>query len=192
MSEEQFGIIDSVSLEPSSLILNDDEVLSLNEMTHFKNGTLLYRATRDGFNALAIHSKCEGRKNTVVVIKTDKNHVFGGFSPSEWNSSFNSFDASAFVFNLRRAGISTNEKFLINPQNNSFGHSNSFSFVSGFQFGNNFGIRRDGFQIGNKIFIIDNSNSVYGSDQNIDNLNYHAGIKNNWLTLEIEVYELTV
>ena len=70
-------------------------------MTHFKNGTLLYRATRDGFDAAAFHNKCDGRPNTVTLIETDSNNVFGGFASSKWNSSgYFIADFGAFVFSL--------------------------------------------------------------------------------------------
>ena len=116
------GIIDlwTLILEPKSLILNEDEVWSLCEMADFKSGTLLYRATRDGFDSSAFHSKCDGKANTVTLIKTDSNYVFGGFASSKWNSSFKFIvDSSAFVFSLRREGISRSDKFMIKSKNPS-------------------------------------------------------------------------
>jgi hypothetical protein len=40
-------------------------------MTNSKNGTLLYRGTRDGFTAKSFHEKCDGKENTITIIKTD-------------------------------------------------------------------------------------------------------------------------
>jgi hypothetical protein len=40
--------------------------------------TLLYRASRDGYNAVNFHAKCDNRGKTVTIIKTKKNYVFGG------------------------------------------------------------------------------------------------------------------
>ena len=106
--------------ELSSLILNDDEFKWLSEMTQFTSDTLLYRATRDGFNSLAFHSKCDGKSNTVTIVKTDSNCVFGGFTSAAWKSAGSCAvayikDTNAFVFSLRREGFSKSEKFLINP-----------------------------------------------------------------------------
>ena len=175
---------------PRSLILNDDEVWSLSEMTHFKSGTLLYRATRDGCNAAAFHSKCDGKANTITFIKTDSNDVFGGFASASWNSSgYYIADSSAFVFYLRRKGSSKCEKFIIKRENLYKAMIGNRNYGPIFGGGNG-----DANNNGCDILIIDNSNIYHGSESNINGSYqlpiYLAGIQNNWLTLEIEVYEL--
>ena len=203
----------------SSLILNDGEDLSLSKMFNFKKETLLYRATRDGFNAAAFHNKCNGRRNTVTLIKTDSNDVFGGFTSAAWNSSYTYIaDAKAFVFSLRRNGTSNNEKFMIKPSNSNtalignpkhgpiFGGGNGNAInkscnycrnyygncncVSGYDY-----ITYNGYETGCEIFIKDNSNVNHGSEANIGDsyqLPYNlAKTKKEWLTTEIEVFELT-
>ena len=75
---------------------------SLIEMTTSNNEKLLYRATRDGFTAKAFHSICDGKANTITIIKNNFNYVFGGFASAAWNSSgIFASDNSAFVFSLR-------------------------------------------------------------------------------------------
>jgi hypothetical protein len=75
----------------------------------------LYRATRDGFSASSFHRKCAGITNTISKNKTDSNYVLGGFTSITWNSteenSYWSPDNTAFLFSLRRSGVSNNEKF---------------------------------------------------------------------------------
>ena len=44
-----------------------------------RTATLLYRATRDGFAASSFHSRCDGRDNTVTIIKTNSNYVLINF-----------------------------------------------------------------------------------------------------------------
>ena len=62
-----------------SLIFNEEESLSLTDMTKIMdNGILLYRATRDGFTAKSFHSKCDDIPNTVTIIKNNFNYGFGG------------------------------------------------------------------------------------------------------------------
>jgi hypothetical protein len=64
-----------------SAILTPEENLNLAGMTRFnQQALLLYRATRDGFDASSFHSKCDGKANTVTIIKTDSNYVFGGYA----------------------------------------------------------------------------------------------------------------
>jgi hypothetical protein len=47
---------------------------------------LLYRASRDGFEAKAFHQACDGRGPTICLFKSDKNKTFGGYSDKSWFS----------------------------------------------------------------------------------------------------------
>jgi hypothetical protein len=49
---------------------------------HFESNSkwkLLYRASVDGFRATDFHRKCDGKPNTVSIIKTTDDFVFGGW-----------------------------------------------------------------------------------------------------------------
>ncbi len=74
-------------------------------MTKSSKGILLYRPTRDGFTSQAFHSKCDGKGNTITIIKNNLNYVFGGYASSAWNRSGSINDPNAFLFSLRRAGV---------------------------------------------------------------------------------------
>lgn len=65
---------------------------------------LLYRGSKDGFEASAFHEKCDFMDNTVVVVQSKENgNVFGGYTAAPWKSP-NSFqfveDGQAFLFLL--------------------------------------------------------------------------------------------
>ena len=60
--------------------------MSIIQMTNSSNGILLYRATRDGFESRSFHLKCDGKANTVTIIKTNGNYVFGGYTAAKWTS----------------------------------------------------------------------------------------------------------
>ena len=49
---------------------------------------LLFRASRDGFAALAFHSKCDNKGPTITVVKSGEN-IFGGFTEKAWTSKIN-------------------------------------------------------------------------------------------------------
>jgi hypothetical protein len=49
--------------------------------------TLLWRGTRDGFQAKEFHHRCDGHPNTLTVILDTDGNIFGGFTPVEWESS---------------------------------------------------------------------------------------------------------
>ena len=84
----------------------------------------MYRATQDGFTANEFHSKCDGESKTITIIKTNTNYVFGGYTSSAWNSEGDYiFDSNAFIFSLRRNGVSKCEKFMVkNPDKAIIGH----------------------------------------------------------------------
>ena len=172
-----------------SLILNRDECLSLFQMINSSHGKLLYRATRDGFTSQAFHSKCDNIANTVTIIKNNLNFVFGGYTSAAWISTSGwKNDPNAFIFSLRRNGKSTNEKFLVkHPEYAIYGFS---------LYGPTFGSGHD-------IHVCNESNKIEGSFSCVgysyvipdryrseDVRNFLSGNYNQWLSKEIEVYEI--
>ena len=67
---------------------------------------LLYRATRDGDSEDQLHSKCDNMNNTLVIIKTKENNIFGGFTTALLNciNGYN-FDDYAFLFSINNNKI---------------------------------------------------------------------------------------
>ncbi len=67
-----------------------------------KSFSLLWRGSRDGFDAAAFHLLCDGKANTVTVIKNTGGLIFGGFTSIPWSSSKHIFktDRTAFLFSL--------------------------------------------------------------------------------------------
>ena len=66
---------------------------------------LLYRASRDGWEAKDFHDKCDGKGATVVLVKSDDGgYVFGGYTDVPWSSpSFDAYKYSSesFLFSLK-------------------------------------------------------------------------------------------
>ncbi len=153
-------------------------------MTNSTNGVLLYRATRDGFTAKAFHEKCDGKANTLTIIMTNENYVFGGYTAAEWNSAgFYIEDSSAFIFSLRRNGISKrdkltvkNEKYAING-NSKIGPS--FGYID--------------IRINDRSDINTGSRAIFCSFYQCPpgfTTSLLAGSYDKWLTSEIEVYSI--
>ena len=46
----------------------------------------LYQATKDGGDPINFHLKCDNIPNTLVLIKSEGNRRFGGFTPIPWKS----------------------------------------------------------------------------------------------------------
>ncbi len=179
-SLELFGTIkDHKCWLLDSLILSNEECLSLSEMTQSTKGNLLYRATRDGFTAQAFHLRCDQIKNTITIIKNNLNYVFGGYASADWNSHGSyTYDPNAFLFSLKRNGTSFKDKFIItNPNYALYGHAN---------YGPTFGSGHD-------LHICNQSNISNGCYSGLGNAYNTTGISlvenGNWFTTEIEVYQ---
>ena len=98
-----------------SVIMADDEKSSLlkeiEKKTNKKIKQLnkIYQATIDGGKPINFHNKCDNIPNTLVVIKSEENKRFGGFTPIPWKSEGNYIDdneANTFIFSLDSEQIS--------------------------------------------------------------------------------------
>ena len=52
-----------------------------------KNIILLYRGSRDGFKASKFHEKCDNKGETLTIIKSDGDFIFGGYTEINWEST---------------------------------------------------------------------------------------------------------
>jgi hypothetical protein len=150
---------------------------------------LLYRATIDGFNASSFHSKCDNKSRTISIIKTTSNYVFGGYTNATWDGDgVSKTDSTAFIFSLRRNGVSNNQKFMVIDPSTAI-EANPY-------YGPIFGIRAD-------IFIRDRSDVDGGYIRYCTSYQcppgyswgdtsraYLAGSRDDWLVSEIEVYQI--
>jgi hypothetical protein len=92
-----------------SLILNDKECIDLIKLCEFPKDTkfrLIYRRSIDGPEPYDFHRKCDNVQNTLTIIKTDKNFIFGGYTTQTWNVPDNDLkvfkeDTQAFIFSLK-------------------------------------------------------------------------------------------
>jgi hypothetical protein len=88
-----------------SPILKDKQFFDLIKLCEFNASdkwTLLYRGTRDGFEAKYFHLKCDNKSPTLTIIKAqDSGFIFGGYTEAAW-TSLNGFqvDPNAFIFSL--------------------------------------------------------------------------------------------
>eukprot|EP01083_Nonionella_stella_P169325 573951_1 len=63
---------------------------------------LLYRATNDGWKYDTFFDKCKDAKQTLTIIQTDSNNVFGGYTSIPWrNDNRWRVDDAAFLFLIR-------------------------------------------------------------------------------------------
>ena len=74
------------------------------------NFKLLYRASRDGFEAQNFHKKCDSHINTLTLVKTISQIRFGGFIENYWDSfNGNKIGKKGFVISLNDKNIFYND-----------------------------------------------------------------------------------
>ena len=52
-----------------------------------KEAKLVYKASQHGFSQEVLLQKCLGYKETIVLVKTNKNSVIGGYCPDQWEDT---------------------------------------------------------------------------------------------------------
>jgi hypothetical protein len=63
--------------------------------------SLLYRGSRDGYDAVNFHKKVDNTNQTVTLVETTAGKIFGGYSDQEWNDTSGYKDSeNAFVFSI--------------------------------------------------------------------------------------------
>jgi predicted nucleic acid-binding Zn-ribbon protein len=108
------------TLSLSSLVISDfPEIFSEFRGRRF---SLLWRGSRDGFNAGAFHSRCDGHASTLTVILDTNGNIFGGFTPVEWDSTSNyKTDPSlkSFLFTLKNPHNFPPRRFAVKADGNA-------------------------------------------------------------------------
>lgn len=91
-------------LLPSSVLASSGDKTTLAGYlgTSKMQGTLLYKATVNGWSPTAFHTNSDGQGATLTLIKNNiNNKIFGGYNPQSWdNSSGPKSGAGAFLFSL--------------------------------------------------------------------------------------------
>ncbi|CAF1577547.1 unnamed protein product [Rotaria magnacalcarata] len=99
------GLLDILTdtLFPNGTLLKLEQKKKLNEFygKRYQRWELIYKATRDGFDVDAFHSRCNNKGPTMTIIHSTNNFLFGGYTTISWTSD-NSYrsDDTAFLFTL--------------------------------------------------------------------------------------------
>ena len=81
-----------------------------------KRWVLIYKASRDGFDAAAFHTRCSNRGPTMTIMKSNDDHLFGGYTAIPWTSDGSyKEDSTAFLFTLSNPHGIPPTKYSINP-----------------------------------------------------------------------------
>ena len=110
----------------------DSEIIKYDELSLIEDGIkkkfnkkikkyeLLFRATRDGFEASKFHEKCDGKNYTVTLVITSIGRRFGGFTDQAWDKSDSyKTGSNGFIFSLDNKEIYYNKNSSYNIYCNS-------------------------------------------------------------------------
>ena len=140
----------------------------------------LYQATIDGGNSEIFHKKCDNIANTLILIKSEGQRRFGGFTPIPWKSEENYIkdpEEKTFLFSLDNKKI-----YYLNNSDNAVYHD----INSGPCFGGGRDIALDGNPIKeNKLYTLECSYDYQGD---IHPLSEYKD--NNLKALEYEVFQI--
>ena len=146
------------------------------------NFKLIFKMTKDGSEGKNFHKYCDKKGPTLILIKTNKNRIFGGFTPLDWeNNAKPKYDQSnqTFIFSLN-----LNKKFdMINVDKKAI---QGFSTDYGPNFGDyDFGLTKN-LKEG---MTYANSSCNYLSNDELE-LTGGKGNDDTFVTEEFEVYQV--
>ncbi len=184
ISDEQLDL----NLKSKDIFLNEEEKNMVNNwiLKRMKSEgkkvemVLLYKLTCHGDSSGTFHSYCNGKGNTLTLVRTTKGYRFGGFTAISWASRGNYVnDVNAFLFSLE-----FKEMYLVNIDGTNAIYDSSDRLST---FGN-----------GHDIYIANNCSQNYSSYCNFPYA-YH-GLKQRCLTggvynfkvNEMEVYQIKI
>ena len=120
-------IYDYYVIKMESIIMNDDEQYSLiisllnefkkNDVKHIDT-ELLYRASDNKYSSRIFHDICDEQSNTITIMRTDQDYVFGGFASKPWSTKEYAriVDENAFLFGIRpKLGVYKSRRDHVKP-----------------------------------------------------------------------------
>ena len=104
-------IVNKINYFENNDIINSEEDIEflINRLEFngkIKHFDLIYSVTKNGSGVDIFHNKCDNINNTLTIIKTTKNIIFGGFTKAKWDSNSRGVkDSNAFCFSLNKKKI---------------------------------------------------------------------------------------
>jgi hypothetical protein len=132
--EEEFS--SSVTKFAGSKLLKPAWSKLLSKWTDYKKGwKMIYKGSKDGFQANKFRNMCSGQGPTVTVIKSTNGNIFGGYNANNWASTGSYvYNGKCFLFSF------INEtKQPVQITNTGPHHSNAYSTYDGSNYGPTFG-----------------------------------------------------
>lgn len=93
--------------EINLLLFGIKEINKNVEASNMKYISLIYNSKEDGGSSLIFHKKCDYSKDLLIIIKTNENYIFGGFTKKYFDSENSSkkIDKNSFIFSIDKMKI---------------------------------------------------------------------------------------
>ncbi|CAF3348644.1 unnamed protein product [Rotaria sp. Silwood2] len=109
-----------LTIFPNGTLLEREQKMKLNEFygNRDQRWQLIYKASRDGFDTNAFHSRCDNKGPTMTIVRSNNNYLFGGYTSVDWTSSAGigyKNDTTAFLFTLTNPHNIPPTKYQIDP-----------------------------------------------------------------------------
>ncbi|KAK8811503.1 hypothetical protein WA158_003237 [Blastocystis sp. Blastoise] len=125
LDESKIDTTISINFKESQL-MNSYEAYKLNSWCPNKQWSLLFRASRDGYQASRFHKYCDNRGETLTLIKVltkDSYSLFGGYTSISWSSTYEYIrDPSSFIFSLHTPNQTNSMVFPCRGKGNTIKH----------------------------------------------------------------------
>ena len=163
---------------------NEDKNFLINCLDNKKIVTkLIYSATMDGDTIDAFNKKCDGKSNTLSIIKTDNGKIIGGYFKKAFSVKENYYDPDCFLFSLNYK-----EKYNVDPngeyKNYSFKGTGSSSSIIDFGIGSSIHITKNCLNSESNYYRGINGTFKFPNNR-ITNSDRHFKV------IEFEVYQIT-
>lgn len=171
-----------------STIIDKSQVTELIELCEFPDNQkfmLLYSASKNknGHDFDDFHIRCDGVKNTLTIIRTSQNYIFGGYTDAAWDSADHDIeDPNSFIFSLKNCDNSPFKASCTDSKTSIYGGSD---------YGPTFGF--SDIELGSCFL-----NKLYGSSTMGYNASYENPLSKSYIlagaehfsVINFEVYEL--
>ena len=93
--------------EINLLLIGIKEINKNVESSNMKYISSIYNSKEDGGSSLIFHQKCDYSKDLLIIIKTNENYIFGGYTKKYFDSekSTKKIDKNSFIFSLDKMKI---------------------------------------------------------------------------------------
>jgi hypothetical protein len=191
LTEKSLDILKDIftnSTTISSDLITNDLLICLPKI---QSGCRIYQTSKDGPSAKIFHEMCDNKGPTLIVIKLEDGHVFGGYNPISWIGEYMYNDCEdAFLFSITdgkyrkpiRCPVKKSLKKFAIKQNDvdyspGFGETDNADLFIAFK---------------NLKNSYSNLSNVYKCPRGFNGKEFLAGRPNDWKIVDVEVFAIEV